>query len=82
MTSLSFAGVDAALEAGVAVAVIFRSSMRPGLRVLTVQEGFPDLSSVGIVLHRADHEQHELTDRFVTHVIDNFRKLRSTGTGA
>lgn len=81
VTSLSFAGVDAALEAGVAVAVIFRSSMRPGLRVLTPQEGFPDMPSVGIVLHRAEHEAHELADRFVTHVIDSFRKVRSAGAG-
>ena len=81
VTSLSFSGVDAALEAGVAVAVIFRSSMRPGLRILTPQEGFPDLPSVGIVLHRAEHEPHELAERFVTHVIDSFRKVRSAGTG-
>ena len=80
VTSLSFAGVDAALEAGVAAAVIFRSSMRPGLRILTPQEGFPDLPDVGIVLHRAEHEPHELADRFVTHVIDSFRTVRSART--
>lgn len=75
VASPSFAGIDAALEAGIAVAVIFRSRMRPGLRILTPREGFPALPKLGIVLQRADREPRDLVDRFVTHVVDGFGRM-------
>ncbi len=79
VASLSFAGIDAALEAGIAVAVIFRASMRPGLRILTPRDGFPVLPKLGIVLQRADREPRDLVDRFVTRVLDSFRRMPGVG---
>lgn len=72
VTSLSFAGINAALEAGIAVAVIYRCCMRPGLRLLTPREGFPDLPELGIILQRTDREPSELVDRLVSHIVDGF----------
>ena len=77
VTSLSFAGIDAALEAGIAVAAIFRSCMRPGLRLLTPREGFPELPELGIILQRTDGEPSDLVDRLVSHIVDSFRMLPS-----
>lgn len=77
VTSLSFTGIDAALEAGIAVAAIIRSCMRPGLRLLTPREGFPELPEFGIILQRTDNEPFELVDRLVSHIVDSFRTLPS-----
>jgi DNA-binding transcriptional LysR family regulator len=77
VTSPSVTGIDAAVEAGIAVACICRTNMRAGLRILTPQEGFPDLPDLGIVLRRAGDEPHELIDRLTSHIIDSFRKLHS-----
>lgn len=75
VNSPSFAGIDAALEAGIAVAVIFRSSVRPGLRILGEKNGFPELPKLGIVLHRTDHEPHQMIDRLADHIVEGFRQL-------
>lgn len=70
VTSSGFAGLDSAVQAGVAVAVIFEGSVRPGMRVLTPQEGFPTLPSVGVVVQRSDKQPHELADLFAVHVTE------------
>lgn len=75
VTSPSFAGIRAAVEAGIAVAPIFRRNVRAGLRMLTPEEGYPRLPSLGIVLQRADREPRELIDRLASYVIDSARKL-------
>jgi DNA-binding transcriptional LysR family regulator len=84
VTSPSFAGINAALEAGVAVAAIFRSCVHPGLRLLKPKEGFPALPQVGIVLQRADHEPHAITDDLIKHIVTSFAKKQyhsSVGAG-
>ena len=50
--SPSYAGISAAVDAGIAVAVLFKSNMRPQWRSLGVQEGYPELPELGIVLER------------------------------
>lgn len=75
ITSPSFAGINAAIEAGIAVAVIFRSITRPGFRILTSREGFPELPEQAILLQRAHREPHVLIDRLVSHIIDSFKGL-------
>ena len=46
-TSLSIAGIYAALDAGLACSVLMRANLRPGLRVLGPAEGFPSLPDIG-----------------------------------
>lgn len=78
LTSSSFAGLDGAVQAGIAIAVIFKGSVRPGMRILTPQEGFPILPSVGIVVQRSDKQPHELADRFGAHVEEIFQRRDCT----
>jgi hypothetical protein len=56
------------VDAGIAVAVVFRASLRPGWRILGAREGFPNLPDLGIILQRSSHEQPELVDRLVDHI--------------
>ena len=72
-TSLSIAGIYAALDAGLAVSALLRSNVRPGLRMLTEAEGFPALPEIGITLQRSPHAQGRLIDRLEQHMMDSFR---------
>ena len=80
-TSLSIAGVNAALESGLAVGVLLRSIVRPGLRVLGPREGFPPLPGSGIVLLRATREPSALVDRLEGAIVDFFRDGANGGLG-
>jgi DNA-binding transcriptional LysR family regulator len=73
VTSPSFAGIAAAIDAGIAVGVVFYSSLRPGWRILGQREKFPGLPDVGIVLQRASPEHSEVVERLVDHIIENLR---------
>ncbi len=75
VSSPSFAGIGAAIDAGIAVAVVFHSSVRPGWRILGAQDGFPSLPDLGIVLQRSSHEQPEVVDRLIDHIVENLRVL-------
>lgn len=68
LTSSSFSGIEAAIQSGVAVAAIFRGCLRPGMRVLTPEEGFPELPDIGLVVQKNDQESHDLADRFSSHI--------------
>jgi DNA-binding transcriptional LysR family regulator len=73
VTSPSFAGIAAAVDAGIALAVVFHGSVRPGWRILGVREGFPPLPDLGMVLLRASQEQPEVVNRLADHIIENLR---------
>jgi DNA-binding transcriptional LysR family regulator len=81
-TSLSIAGVHAALEAGLAVGVLLRSSVRPGLRILDERDGFPPLPESGIVLLRASREPSPLVDRLEEAILEFFREARGLSLAA
>ncbi len=51
-SSPSIAGVLAAVNAGLAVTVLGRSLLPPGVRVLGAEEGFPPLPTAAITLHQ------------------------------
>jgi DNA-binding transcriptional LysR family regulator len=73
-TSMSVAGIYAALEAGLAVGVLLRSNLRPGLRTLGEAEGFPRLPEVGIMLQRgAGRGEDPILDRLEEHILEAFR---------
>ncbi len=51
-TSPSVGAIQAALAAGLAVGVLGRGTLPPGVRVLRADEGFPPLPAATIALHR------------------------------
>ncbi len=71
VTSPSFAGIGAAVDAGIAVAVVFHGSLRPGWRMLGAQEGFPPLPDQGIVLQRSSHGLPQVVDRLIDHIVES-----------
>ncbi|MDX1606089.1 MAG: LysR substrate-binding domain-containing protein, partial [Candidatus Competibacterales bacterium] len=68
-TSLSTAGLEAAIRAGLAVGVVTRGSLRPGLRVLTEQDGFPPLPAFTVALRRAPGQASPLLERLEDHLL-------------
>ncbi len=73
-TSVSIAGIYAALDAGLAVSVLLRCNLRAGLRALGEAEGFPPLPEVGITLQRAARGPDPALDRLEEHILDSFRQ--------
>ncbi|OQW59400.1 MAG: LysR family transcriptional regulator [Proteobacteria bacterium SG_bin9] len=69
--SESLSGLQAAVFAGVAVSVVGKSSVLPGMRILGRSESFPPLPKVDLVLHRSvkrrNHAAEALGDFIVRH---------------
>jgi DNA-binding transcriptional LysR family regulator len=74
-TSSSAGAVAAAVLAGLAVSVLPESGLRPGMRVLTAAEGFPELPTCRIGLVRNAHETSALADALAEHVISSLDNL-------
>ena len=81
-TSVSLAGVHAAVDAGLAVTVMLRGSVRPGQRILDARDGFPPLGEAGIVLLRASTEPSPLVDHLEAVILDFFQEGRGLGLAA
>jgi DNA-binding transcriptional LysR family regulator len=74
--------VGAAVMAGLAVAVLPESAVRPGMRVLGAREGFPDLPFCKIGLLRGRGEPNRLADALADQVrrsLDNLGLGRVSG---
>jgi len=67
-TSASVAGIQAAVTAGLAVAVLGRSMTPPGVRLLGPEEGFAELPASSIVL-RAKHRRPSAAAAHMAEVI-------------
>ncbi|MCS6779736.1 MAG: LysR substrate-binding domain-containing protein [Geminicoccaceae bacterium] len=67
-TSVSLAGVLAAVKSGFAVGVVLRASLVPGLRVLGSEEGLPELPAMAIALARAEHRRSAAADALARHL--------------
>lgn len=81
-TSVSVAGVRAALESGLAVSALLRGTVRPGLRILDERDGFPPLPEVGIVLARASEEPSPPVERLEQAILAHFREVQVLGLAA
>lgn len=81
-TSSNAGAVAAAVLAGLAVSVLPESGLRPGMRVLTAAEGFPDLPSCRIGLLRNQHESSALADALADHIIQSLDNLSEASRAA
>lgn len=73
--------ISAAVLAGLAVSVLPTSGLRPGMRVLTPADGFPELPPCRIGLLRNPHEHSALADALAGHVVSSLDNL-SAGAAA
>jgi DNA-binding transcriptional LysR family regulator len=74
-SSSNAGAVAAAVLAGLAVSVLPESGLRPGMRVLTAAEGFPELTSCRVGLVRNAHESSALADALAEHIISSLDNL-------
>jgi DNA-binding transcriptional LysR family regulator len=72
-SSMSWAGINAALRAGLALSAVPRSSIGEGLRVLGEAEGFPPLPDYQVALLRARERRSPLLDRLEEHIVESFQ---------
>lgn len=71
-SSLSIAGIYAALAAGLAVSGLLRPTVQEGFRILTERDGFPPLPSFGVSLVRSRTNRSAAADALANHVMDSF----------
>lgn len=74
-SSSNAGAVAAAVLAGLAISVLPESGLRPGMRVLTPADGFPELPSCRIGLVRNAHESSALADALAEHIISSLDNL-------
>jgi len=74
-SSSNAGAVAAAVLAGLAVSVLPESGLRPGMRVLTAAEGFPELPSCRIGLVRNAHDGSTLANALAEHIISSLDNL-------
>jgi DNA-binding transcriptional LysR family regulator len=67
--------VGAAVMAGLAVAVLPESAVRPGMRVLGLADGYPPLRTCRIGLLRQTGEVSPLTDGLASHIVQSLDNL-------
>jgi DNA-binding transcriptional LysR family regulator len=81
-TSANSGAVAAAVLAGLAVSVCPESGVRPGMRLLTTADGFPELPSCDIGLLRNTHESSALADALAGHIIASLDNLSQPAQAA
>jgi DNA-binding transcriptional LysR family regulator len=74
-TSSNAGAVAAAVLAGLAVSVLPESGLRPGMRVLTAADGFPELPTCRIGLVRNAHEGSPLAEALAEHIVSSLDNL-------
>jgi DNA-binding transcriptional LysR family regulator len=74
--------VAAAVLSGLAVSVFPESGLRPGMRVLTPAEGYPELPSCRIGLVRNPHESTTLAEALAEHIISSLDNLSEASQAA
>jgi DNA-binding transcriptional LysR family regulator len=79
-TSVSLAGVKAAIAAGLAVGAMARYNVDHGLHILTEADGMPPLPSATILLVRTPVRISPLLDRLTEHIASKFCSGLATAT--
>jgi len=73
LTSVSLAAIEAAVRAGLAVTVLSRSNVSPGMRILDERDGFPALPENRIELRRSEAARSDVHDCLAEYIVDSFR---------
>ncbi len=81
-SSSNSGAVAAAVLAGLAVSVLPESGLRPGMRVLSANDGFPALPSCRIGLVRNAHETSALADALAEHIVSSLDNLSDAQAAA
>src|SRR6478672_4101732 len=81
-SSSNAGAVAATVLAGLAVSVLPESGLRPGMRVLSASDGFPDLPSCRVGLVRNAHESSALADALAEHIISSLDNLSEAAQAA
>ncbi len=74
-SSSNAGAVAAAVLAGLAVSVLAESGLRPGMRVLSTADGFPELPSCRVGLVRNAHESSALAGALAGHIISSLDNM-------
>jgi DNA-binding transcriptional LysR family regulator len=74
--------ISAAVLAGLAVSVLPTSGIRPGMRVLTPADGFPELPLCRIGLLRNPHERSPLAEALAGHIVSSLDNLSQSHDAA
>ena len=74
-TSPSAAALAAAVLSGLAVSVLPESAVRPGMRRLGAEEGYPDLPHWDIALLRAKGSSSTSVDALAKHIVESLNNL-------
>jgi DNA-binding transcriptional LysR family regulator len=81
-SSSNAGAVAAAVLSGLAISVLAESGLRPGMRVLTAAEGFPELPDCRIGLVRNPHESSALADALAEHIVSSLDNLTEAAQAA
>lgn len=81
-TSWNSSAVGAVVLAGLAVGVLPESAIRPGMRVLTDEDGFPELPTVKIALLRNPGARDHVTNALADHIVQSLDNLSLETPGA
>jgi len=81
-TSANAGAVAAAVLSGLAVSVFPESGLRPGMRVLSPGDGFPELPGCRVGLIRNPHESSALADALAEHIISSLDNLSEAAQAA
>jgi len=74
-SSSNAGAVAAAVLSGLAVSVFAESGLRPGMRVLSAADGFPELPACRVGLVRSVHETSALADALAGHIVSSLDNL-------
>jgi DNA-binding transcriptional LysR family regulator len=81
-SSSNAGAVAAAVLSGLAVSVLAESGLRPGMRVLSAADGFPELPPCQIGLVRNSRESSALADALAEHIISSLDNLTDAAQAA
>lgn len=70
--SESLSGIQAAVLAGIAVAVVGKSSVLPGMRILGRADTFPTLPKVDLVLYRSARSANPVAEALASVIVRHF----------
>src|SRR6266702_351115 len=81
-TSANASAVASAVLSGLAISIFPESGLRPGMRVLSPADGFPELPPCRVGLIRNPHETSALADALAEHIISSLDNLSEAAQAA